>query len=291
VATISKHLKIDTPVNLQGGRMILGFSGWMDGGDVSTGTVEWLVKTLGAQLVGRIDPEGFYIYNFPGSMEIATLFRPHVKIAAGEIQSFQPPSNRFFCDATNRLILFNGHEPNVNWRAFAASLFAFAARAGVDMFYFVGSVGGAVAHSREPRVTCTVSEPGLKSLLEPCGVKFTQYEGPGSFTSYLMSEAADHGVRMANLVVEVPAYVQGTNPKSIEVVVRKLTLLTQLPINLDPLRALSEAWEKRVNDALHDEPELAKHIDKLEEDYDNEVFDTQMGDLKDWLEQRGIRVD
>ena len=26
-------------------------------------------------------------------------------------------------------------------------------------------------------------------------------------------------------------------------------------------------------------------------DYDHEVFDSQMGDLKDWLEQQGIRLD
>lgn len=36
---------------------------------------------------------------------------------------------------------------------------------------------------------------------------------------------------------------------------------------------------------------LAERIQKLEEDYDNEVFDTQMTDLKDWLEQQGIRLD
>ena len=30
---------------------------------------------------------------------------------------------------------------------------------------------------------------------------------------------------------------------------------------------------------------------KLEEGYDGEVFDTELGDLKTWLEQRGIRVD
>jgi hypothetical protein len=29
----------------------------------------------------------------------------------------------------------------------------------------------------------------------------------------------------------------------------------------------------------------------MEEDYDNEMFDTQMGDLKEWLEKQGIRLD
>jgi len=29
----------------------------------------------------------------------------------------------------------------------------------------------------------------------------------------------------------------------------------------------------------------------LEENYDNEVFDTEMGELKKWLEQKGVRLD
>ena len=38
-------------------------------------------------------------------------------------------------------------------------------------------------------------------------------------------------------------------------------------------------------------PELAEKIGKLETEYHSEVFDTQMGDLRDWLEGQGIRLD
>jgi len=40
-----------------------------------------------------------------------------------------------------------------------------------------------------------------------------------------------------------------------------------------------------------EQPELAGNIGKLEEDYDNEIFNNEMGELKHWLEQQGIRVD
>ena len=59
---------IEAPPKLSDGRMVLAFTGWMDGGDVSTGTVEWLASTLGARRVGAIDPEGYYISSFPGSI-------------------------------------------------------------------------------------------------------------------------------------------------------------------------------------------------------------------------------
>ena len=38
---------------------VLAFSGWMDGGDVSTGTVRRLVDLLGAKPFADIDPCGF----------------------------------------------------------------------------------------------------------------------------------------------------------------------------------------------------------------------------------------
>jgi hypothetical protein len=69
----------DCPV-LDQATLVLALTGWMDGGDVSTGTVRRLVDLLGARPIAEIDPEPFYIYNVPGSMEIAALFRPHVKI-------------------------------------------------------------------------------------------------------------------------------------------------------------------------------------------------------------------
>jgi predicted ATP-grasp superfamily ATP-dependent carboligase len=285
------RLKVQRPVRLDGGRLIMAFSGWMDGGDVSTGTVEWLVRTLDVAPVASIDPEGFYIYNFPGSMEISALFRPETKIEGGLVTEYEPPANLIWAGATHSLALFRGEEPNLNWRDFADCLFEFATQAGITTCYFVGSVGGVVPHTREPRLMCTVSDPRLKPALSQYGVGFTDYEGPASFATHLLREARRHGIQMASLVVEIPAYIQSTNPKCIEAVVRKLGAMLGLQLPLGELRELSATWEERLNELLEQKPELAKHIHKLEEAYDNEVFDTQMGDLKDWLEQQGIRVD
>ena len=286
-----EQLKIRAQPKLRRGRMVLAFSGWMDGGNVSTGTVEWLVKTLDAYPAADIDPEGFYIYSFPGSMEISAMFRPHTRIEAGVIKSYDLPSNEFYCDDQNELLLFSGREPNFNWNGFADCLFSFASKTGISELFFIGSVGGAVPHTREPRLRSSVSDELLKSTLEPYGVRFVEYEGPAAFSTELMVQARARGFHMASLVAEVPVYIQGTNPKSIEAILRKLAAILGLRLDLDRLRKATDAWEQRLNDALENEEELSGFIRKLEHDYDNEVFDTEMGDLKDWLEQRGIRVD
>jgi len=71
----SDKLRIYKRPRLSDARMLLGFTGWMDGGEVSTGTVKCLIDRLQAQRFAEIEPEGFYIYSFPGSMEMTALFK------------------------------------------------------------------------------------------------------------------------------------------------------------------------------------------------------------------------
>src|ERR1700752_1647789 len=94
----------DCPV-LDRATLVLAFTGWMDGGDVSTGTVRRLVDLLGARAIAEIDPEPFYIYNFPGSMELAALFRPGVRIEEGRIAAFDMPTNIFDCHEPANVVL------------------------------------------------------------------------------------------------------------------------------------------------------------------------------------------
>lgn len=288
---IPDQLKIESHPQMQDARMLLGLSGWMDGGEVSSGTVEHLADEAGAKPLAHIDPEDFFIYNIPASMEITAMFRPHGKIEQGLVKSYEPPANTFSYDESNRLVLFSGQEPNLNWRGFAECIFQLAAEVGVSMIYFVGSVGGMVPHTREPRLFSAVSNPELKKDLESLGVRWTDYEGPVSLITYMLAQAEARGVGMATLVAEIPAYVQGRNPKSLVAMLRKVAAVLQLQVNFDDLRDLTGEWEKRLTEAVQERSDLAKHIKKLEEDYDNEIFDTQMGDLKDFLERQGIRVD
>src|SRR5436309_9782300 len=88
--------------------LVLAFSGWMDGGDVSTGTVRRLVDLLGAEAIAEIDPEPFYLYNFPGPMELAALFRPHIKIEGGLVRTLDMPVSTFYCHEPANLVLFLG---------------------------------------------------------------------------------------------------------------------------------------------------------------------------------------
>ncbi|UCE49755.1 MAG: PAC2 family protein [Phycisphaerales bacterium] len=288
---LSDKLSIGKKPNLHNPRLLLGLSGWMDGGEVSTGTVECLVEKLGARKFAKIEPKGFYLYSFPGSMEITALFRPHTKINEGLIESFSVPTNDFFYSERNNLILFTGREPNLNWEEYGGCIFSLCAELGVEMIYFIGSVAGLVPHTREPRLFCSVSHPELKETFQRYGVKFANYEGPASIITYLTACSRMHNIKMVSLVATIPAYVQGNNPKCIEAVTRRLAGMLELDVHLGDLTAISDEFEKKLGDVVHEQPELESNIHRLEEDYDSEIFNNEMGELREWLEQKGIRVD
>jgi proteasome assembly chaperone (PAC2) family protein len=265
-------LRVHECPGLDDATLVLAFTGWMDGGDVSTGTVRRLVDLLGARVIAEIDPEPYYIYNFPGSMELAALFRPAVKIEDGLVVSLDMPANTFYCHDPANLILFVGKEPNLHWQAFGDGVLEFAHRLGVRRVLFVGSFGGAVPHTREPRLYVTCSDAALLPEMERYGLRRTGYEGPGSFTSYLLTRATSAGLAMTSLVAEIPGYLQGRNPMSIEAVTRRLSKILRLPLDLETLRAESTEWELQVSRVVEQDKKLNKTVRQLEEAYDNDLL-------------------
>ncbi len=264
---------------LSGSTLVLAFSGWMDGGDVSTGTVQRLVDLLEATPVAAIDAEPFYLYNFPGSMEVAALFRPEIKIEEGLVTGLEMPANTFYCHEAGNLVLFLGKEPNLRWRTFGDCVLEAARRLSVRRVLFVGSFGGSVPHTREPRLFVTCSDPALLPEMDRYGLRRSGYEGPGSFASYLLTRAPQAGLAMTSLAAEIPGYLQGRNPLCIEAVTRRLAKILQVPLNLEALRAESTEWELRVSRAVERDRDLAKTVRQLEEAYDNELLQLEGGEV------------
>ncbi|MHC4878410.1 MAG: proteasome assembly chaperone family protein [Planctomycetota bacterium] len=261
--------------SLNDGTLILSFSGWMDGGDASTGTVDRLISLLGAEPFAEIDPDPFYIFNFPGPMEIASLFRPEICIEDGIVQSVEMPRNEFYVAEDQNLILFKGREPNLNWRKFGSALFQLASECGVKRVMFVGSFGGTVPHTREPRmfVTCTTEE--LHAELKDVGLRRTNYEGPGSFMTWLTLQAAAVEIEMVSLVAEIPGYLHGPNPYCLEAITRRLARILKLSLDLDELRAATNEWEVEVTAMVEETPEMVDKIREMEDDYDRELVELE----------------
>ena len=119
---------------------------------------------------------------------------------------------------------------------------------------------------------------------------YPDFNNDGTYTMYFQDVTGD-GTIDATLVAEIPSYVQGRIHRCIETMVRRLSAILKLKLDLTGLRAKSDRQEERLDQTALEHEELLERVRKLEDDYDNEVFDAEMGDMKEWLKRRGIQAD
>ena len=286
-----ESLIIETPCQLNNGTLLIGFSGWMDGGDASTGSINYLIDQMTPTQTAIIDPEGFYVFNFHGDMEVSNISRPYTRIVDGIVEEYKFPENVFFCDQNRNLAFFVGREPDIEWEYFGDCLFEFCKQSGITTIFACGSIAGLTPHTREPRIAFVASDKEMRDRLQNTGLRPSNYEGPSGITTYLVSRAHFESISMSSLVTEIPAYVQGYNPRSIETMVKLLARLIDQKVDLDEIHTQSLEFEKKITELVDQQDELPEKVQELERDYDREAFDREMGDLKNWLGRQGLRID
>ena len=198
-------------------------------------------------------------------MELSSLFRPHINIVEGIIESVQMPENRFYCHAEGRLhVFFVGKDPNLRWKEFGDAILEYVSQLAIDRIIFVGSFGGTVPHTREPaRLYATSYDEELLYALEQLGIKKTNYSGPGSFTSYLMTRANCLAVEMFSIIAEIPSYLHGRNPVCIQAVTRRLAKLLKLPMGVERFRSESTSWELDISKMVENDRNFPKKFANL----------------------------
>ena len=189
------------------------------------------------------------------------------------------PANTFYCHEPANLVLFLGKEPNLRWRDFGDCVLEAGAAGWASAASCSSARSAARCRTRASRgciVTC--SDARMLPEMERYGLRRTGYEGPGSFTSYLMTRRRSADLEMTSLVAEIPGYLQGRNPMSIEAVTRRLAKILRLPLDLGALRAESTEWELEVSRVVDKDKELAETVRQLEEAYDDELLRLEGGE-------------
>lgn len=258
--------------DVAGGTMLIALTGWMDGGRVSTGTLQGIIQGRNVVEYARLEIDPYYILSFPGPMEVAASLRPEVRYNEGIVEEYSLPPDTVYVDPESKLLIFSGREPNLRWRGFADRLLEVARRARIGRIIFMGSFGGTVPHTRQPRMFAAVSHEHLKPALTENGIRFSNYHGPSSFATMLLWYCAQSEIEMINLICEIPGYLQGMNPPSIEAVTRRLAKMLNLPIDLDALRRTSDEWEVQITQLVDKDDELATTVRKLEREYDDDLI-------------------
>ena len=185
--------------------MLAGWRQWADAGSVSSGLPEYLALQAGARPIGEIRPDGFYLFQIPGTHH---LLRPLVTFEQGYPKSLQRSRNELFYagDEERGLVFFIGDEPHLDIERYVAAFLDAARQLNVKRIIGFGGVYGEVPYDKERAVSCTFSLPRLKKQLSQLAVNFSDYEGGASISSYVCRRSAEKKVEFTSFYAFVPLY-------------------------------------------------------------------------------------
>ena len=254
--------------------LVVGFSGWLDGGQASTGTVSYLVRKLKAKQFAEIQASDFTVYQIPGM----TLLRPQIEIENGIVKEVRFWQNEFFywqnesSPQAHDLVLLVGTEPSLRWQRYTDNILSLAKELAVERVFSVGGVLDRVPHTREPIVSCTVTDAKLKDELSKLAVRFTDYDGPATFNSVLVNYCKVNGIEAIHMTGRATYYPEfditiPRNPKTIMAILKRLDKFLGTGVDLVELGVESEKLEQKLNSMLAENQQLQAYVRELERAY------------------------
>ncbi len=287
--------------------MIAGWEQWADAGSVSSGLPPYLIDHLKAQKIGEMDPDGFYLFQIPGTHH---LLRPEVHFEDGYSKAISLPKNEFHYVRLGQkgLVLFTGDEPHMNADRYADGLFHAAKELNVRRLAVVGGVYGAMPYDRDREVSCTYSLPGMKKELEQYAVRFSNYNGGATIGSYLVDRAEAHGLEMIVFNAFVPAYdfsqavssVQGVriehDYKAWYELMRRFNYMFGLGVDLSELDRQADELTRSIDEKIAELEKTLPQVDvraylrTVADEFEerpfmplDDVWERELGDLFDAL--------
>lgn len=277
------------PDGLRAPAMVCAFEGWNDAGDAASSAVSFLASALEARRFARIDSEEFYDFQ---ANRPTVRFNDSSKreIVWPTVEVFEAPAPR----APRDLVLVQGVEPSMRWRAFSSHLVDLAEALGVQVVVTLGALLGDVPHTRPVAMTGFASDP---ALIERIGLQSSTYEGPTGIVGVVHSACADAGLPSASLWAGVPHYVAAaTNPKAALALLRKVEALIGVSVDVSELEAAAVDYERQVGLAVQSDPDIQAFVERLEQAAETEQErspesvpsgDTLAREFQRFLRQRG----
>jgi proteasome assembly chaperone (PAC2) family protein len=252
--------------------VVCGINGWVNGGDVSTGGINYLISHFKAVKFAEIPVARYNIYQVPGVESL----RPVFKMQNGLITDVQFPKNEFFyvvnSASEHDLILFQGTEPNMNWDEFSDTIVTLATDFEAARLYTFGGVLDRSPYTREPKMSCTCTSLRVKNEMEKYNVTFSTREGSASFNLMLLHACKKKFLEAANFTVRAPYYPEFNiavdySPKSIKAILVRLNHLMDLDLNFAELDKSIRELEGKLNFIRQQNPQFNTYVEELEKDY------------------------
>jgi proteasome assembly chaperone (PAC2) family protein len=264
--------------------MLSGWRQWADAGSTSSGLPQYLVEQYNARKIGTIHPDGFYLFQIPGTHD---LVRPLVKFDQGYPESLEVQKNELFYAEIKQkgLLIFLGDEPQLDIERYSQAFLHIAETFRVKRIISLGGVYGELPYNKDRMVSSIYSLRSLKAELEEIAVNLSDYHGGASVGSYICQRAGERGMEFVSLFAFVPAYDFSTVSQvanSIRVendymawlgILQRIKHMTNLELDLSDLEEKSvelvELFDSKIDELDRESPQLGirEYLNKLSDEF------------------------
>lgn len=246
--------------------LVVGFSGWPDAAGISIGTVGYLKRYLPVTRFAELDADEFYDYS--ASRPVATIRR-------GCVQQVNSPVNDLYYWRGNKgrdLVIFMATEPHLRWNRYVSSVLDLAEYLKVKRVYSVGGeYDNKLPHTREPRVGALINNASLSDELRRNEIDLIEYDGPASINTLLLTACEKRHMEAVCLWACAPYYVPGHNAKVSYTVLKKLTGMLDIQIDLKEIEGAGDRLERQIASILRRNADLRRQVRRLEHQYESKV--------------------
>lgn len=270
--------------------MIVGWRQWADAGSISSKLPEYLVQRTNARRIGSIKPDGFYLFQIPGTHD---LVRPTIEFEDGFPKSLEKHRNEFYYadDDQRGIVYFLGDEPHLDIDRYINTILEAAKTLNVKRIISLGGVYAELPYEQDRPVSGSYSLHGMRPEMEALSMDLTNYHGGASIGSYLCRRASEENLEYAGFYAFVPSldfsqFTQLGNMVRIENdfkawlnVMRRVNHMLKTTIDLSDLESktaeLDSAIAEKIEELHRRAPDagIMAYMQTLSEAHEEQVFD------------------
>ena len=235
--------------------MISAFTGWNDAADAASTAVRTLIEAWSATPLAEINPEDF--------TDFAST-RPVVRLKDGVTRTIVWPTVTMWHASTpgSDVILVLGPEPSLRWRLFTEQILSVASHFDASMMISLGALLADVPHNKPIQLIGTASD---SNMIERFDLQRSQYEGPTGILGVLLDACNEASLPSASLWAAVPAYAsQIPSPKAAAALISRAGEIIGTPAPVGLLQQAIETYERRVNQIVDEDEDLAAYVERLD---------------------------
>ena len=246
----------------KGLRLLAGLNGFTDAGSSISQTADHIFANFETELIIRFDNEVLLDYRSR---------RPIMYFEKDHISSYEPPVLGIYLvhdEAGQPFLYLHGYEPDFKWERFADSIVSIIEDFAVREFIWVHSIPFPMPHTRPVGITVSGNRADLIA-------KYSEWKPdtqvPGNVLHLLEYRLTSLGLASVGFVLLIPHYIADSEyPKAALTAFELISAASGLVFPTDSLREQNEKFERKLNQQVAENDDLARMVANLEQGYRNE---------------------